>query len=35
MTICQLIFEITFGTPAKGYSGQFSGQTAGGGSIPP
>ncbi|HEX3881233.1 MAG TPA: dCTP deaminase [Stellaceae bacterium] len=28
MTICQLIFEITFGTPAKGYGGQFSGQTA-------
>jgi len=24
--ICQLIFEITFGTPAKGYSGIFSGQ---------
>jgi dCTP deaminase len=31
MTICQLIFEITFGTPAKGYGGQFSGQTAGSG----
>jgi dCTP deaminase len=30
MTICQLIFEITFGTPIKGYSGQFSGQTASG-----
>jgi dCTP deaminase len=28
MTICQLIFEITFGTPAKGYGGQFSGQAA-------
>jgi dCTP deaminase len=28
MTICQLIFEITFGTPEKGYGGQFSGQTA-------
>ena len=26
MRVCQLIFEITFGTPAKGYSGQFSGQ---------
>lgn len=26
--ICQLIFEITFGTPAKGYSGIFSGQTS-------
>ncbi len=23
MPICQLIFEITFGTPTKGYSGQF------------
>lgn len=29
MTICQLIFEITFGTPEKGYGGQFSGQSAG------
>jgi dCTP deaminase len=28
MPICQLIFEITFGTPAKGYVGQFAGQTA-------
>jgi dCTP deaminase len=28
MTICQLIFEISFGTPIKGYEGQFSGQTA-------
>lgn len=27
MTICQLIFEITFGTPSKGYGGQFSSQT--------
>ena len=35
MTICRLIFEITFGTPAKGYSGQFSGQTAGSGVVPP
>jgi dCTP deaminase len=26
MPICQLIFEITFGTPLKGYSGVFSGQ---------
>ena len=26
MRICQLIFEITFGTPAKGYSGQFFSQ---------
>jgi len=24
--ICQLIFEMTFGTPSKGYSGEFSGQ---------
>ena len=28
MRICQLIFEITFGTPAKGYSGQFLEQQA-------
>ncbi len=28
MRICQLIFEMTFGTPAKGYSGQFLGQKA-------
>jgi dCTP deaminase len=35
MTICQLIFEITFGTPAKGYGGQFSGQTAGSGTTTP
>jgi dCTP deaminase len=28
MPICQLIFEITFGTAAKGYGGQFAGQTA-------
>jgi dCTP deaminase len=27
MPICQLIFELTFGTPAKGYSGMFLGQT--------
>lgn len=26
MRICQLIFEQTFGTPDKGYQGQFSGQ---------
>ena len=26
MCICQLIFEQTFGTPDKGYQGQFSGQ---------
>lgn len=26
MRICQLIFEKTFGTPDKGYKGQFSGQ---------
>ncbi|MBV8888543.1 MAG: dCTP deaminase [Alphaproteobacteria bacterium] len=30
MAICQLIFEITFGTPMKGYGGQFSGQSASG-----
>ena len=28
MRICQLIFEMTFGTPAKAYSGQFLGQQA-------
>ncbi len=28
MRICQLIFDMTFGTPAKGYSGQFLGQQA-------
>jgi dCTP deaminase len=28
MPICQLIFEITFGTPAKGYQGMFAGQIA-------
>lgn len=28
MPICQLIFEITFGTAAKGYAGQFAGQGA-------
>jgi dCTP deaminase len=26
MPICQLIFEMTFGTAAKGYAGQFAGQ---------
>lgn len=26
MPVCQLIFEQTYGTPAKGYSGQFAGQ---------
>lgn len=26
MKICQLIFELTLGTPDKGYSGRFSGQ---------
>ena len=30
MPICQLIFEITFGTPAKAYIGQFTGQVGGG-----
>jgi dCTP deaminase len=29
MRICQLIFEQTLGTPEKGYSGRFSGQTVG------
>jgi dCTP deaminase len=28
MRICQLIFEITLGTPARGYKGQFLGQSA-------
>lgn len=28
MAICQLIFEITYGTPIKGYEGQFAGQIA-------
>ncbi len=28
MRICQLIFELTLGTPAKGYSGQFLEQQA-------
>lgn len=27
MRICQIIFETTLGTPAKGYAGIFSGQT--------
>jgi len=27
MPICQLIFEQTLGTPAKGYQGRFAGQT--------
>lgn len=27
MPVCQLIFEQTLGTPAKGYAGQFFGQT--------
>jgi dCTP deaminase len=29
MRICQLIFEQTFGTPAKGYAGQFKTQSSG------
>jgi dCTP deaminase len=29
MRICQLIFELTFGTAEKGYQGQFVGQIAG------
>ena len=28
MPICQLIFELTYGTPVKGYTGRFAGQTA-------
>lgn len=28
MAICQLIFEVTFGTPEKGYAGMFFGQGA-------
>lgn len=28
MPICQLIFELTYGTPVKGYMGRFAGQTA-------
>ncbi len=28
MPICQLIFELTLGTPEKGYAGMFSGQQA-------
>jgi dCTP deaminase len=28
MRICQLIFETTLGTPAKGYAGRFIGQKA-------
>jgi hypothetical protein len=27
MPICQLIFETTLGTPEKGYTGIFAGQT--------
>jgi len=30
MRICQLILEMTLGTPEKGYQGQFFGQTVGG-----
>lgn len=29
MKICQLIFEMTTGTPVSGYKGRFAGQTAG------
>lgn len=29
MKVCQLIIEQTFGTPIKGYDGQFLGQTSG------
>lgn len=28
MRVCQLIFEMTFGTPATAYTGQFQGQVA-------
>ncbi|MCS0493865.1 dCTP deaminase [Ancylobacter sp. MQZ15Z-1] len=28
LRVCQLIFETTLGTPAKGYGGQFAGQTS-------
>lgn len=28
MRICQLIFEVTLGTPERGYGGQFQGQSA-------
>lgn len=28
MRICQLVFEVTLGTPQKGYQGQFAGQTS-------
>jgi len=28
MRICQLIYEMTLGTPSKGYTGTFAGQTA-------
>jgi dCTP deaminase len=28
MRICQLIFELTLGTPVKGYTGHYFGQTA-------
>lgn len=30
MRVCQLIFEQTYGTPNKGYSGVFAGQTSSG-----
>lgn len=28
MRVCQLIFEMTLGTPEKGYEGIFAGQSA-------
>ncbi len=28
MKVCQLIFEMSLGTPEKGYQGQFQGQAA-------
>ena len=32
MKICQLIFEMTMGTPQAAYTGMFAGQKAGSGS---
>lgn len=31
MAVCQLVFEMTYGTPNKGYSGIFAGQKPAGG----
>ena len=30
MAVCQLVFEMTYGTPVKGYDGIFAGQTPAG-----